>query len=86
MNVSDGVISDIWIHKINILTKNFFKKNVFPVTIKTNKININIFRYEDKQPYPVYISKEQFTDYMELLLITEENKTLILIKDFSKFM
>ena len=55
----------------------------FPVTTNQyNKIEI----YEAKQPFPIYISKEKFTDHMELLLITEgENKHYVLIKDF-KFM
>ena len=66
----------------------------FPVTTKQynkiekqNKININVFGYEDKQPYPIHISKEQYEDHMELLLITkDENKHYVLIKDFNKFM
>ena len=66
----------------------------FPVTTKhynkierQNKININVFGYEDKQPYPIYISKEKFENHMELLLITkDENKHYVLIKDFNKFM
>ena len=66
----------------------------FPVTIKQlnkiekqNEININVFGYEEKQPYPICISKEQYEDHMELLLITkDENKHYVLIKDFNKFM
>ena len=66
----------------------------FPVTIKQinkiekqNKINISISGYELKQPYPLYVSKEQYEDHMELLLITkDENKHYVLIKDFNKFM
>ena len=66
----------------------------FPVCIKhynkiekQNSININVFGYENKQPYPIYISKEKNEDHMELLLITEnENNHYILIKDFNKFM
>ena len=66
----------------------------FPVTIKKynkiekqNNIRINVFGYEEKQPYPIYVSKEKFKDHMELLLITEnENKHYVLIKDFNKFM
>ena len=66
----------------------------FPVSIKQcnkiekqNNININIFGYEDKQPYPIYISKEKNKDHMNLLLITEDkNKHYVLIKDFNKFM
>jgi hypothetical protein len=66
----------------------------FPVTIKQynkiekqNEININVFGYEDKQPYPIYISKEKFKNHMNLLLITENEKHhYVLIKDFNKFM
>ena len=66
----------------------------FPVTIKQinkiekrNNIRINVFSYEEKQPYPIYVSKEKFEDHIELLLITkDENKHYVLIKDFNKFM
>ena len=66
----------------------------FPVSVKhynkiekQNSINISVFGYEDKQPYPIYVSKEKYEDHMELLLITEnENKHYVLIKDFNKFM
>ena len=81
----------------------------FPVSVKQinkiekqNNICINLFGYEEKQPFPIIISKEKFTDHMELLLITEgendeviqlpqsrlrqENKHFVLIKDFNKFM
>ena len=66
----------------------------FPVTVKQinkiekqNNICINLFGYEEKQPFPIYISKEKFIDHMELLLITEgENKHYVLIKDFNKLM
>ena len=66
----------------------------FPVTTKQynkiekqNEIRINVFGYENKQPYPIYVSKEKFDDHIELLLITEnDNKHYVLIKDFNKFM
>ena len=66
----------------------------FPVTTKQyskiekqNEININVFGYEDKQPYPIFVSKEKYDKEMNLLLITEnENKHYVLIKDFNKFM
>ena len=66
----------------------------FPVTTKQynkiekqNSININIFGYEEKQKYPIYVSKEKYENCMNLLLITEnENKHYVLIKDFNKFM
>ena len=66
----------------------------FPVTTKQynkiekqNKININVFAYENKKPFPIYTSTEKFEDRMELLFITEnENKHYVLIKDFDRFM
>ena len=54
---------------------------------KQNEININVFGYENKQKYPIHVSKEKYEDCMNLLLITEnENKHYVLIKDFNKFM
>ena len=66
----------------------------FPVTVKQinkiekqNNICISLFGYEEKQTFPIYISKEKYQDHMELLLITEgKNKHYVLIKDFNKFM
>ena len=66
----------------------------FPVTTKQyneiekqNETNINVFGYENKQPYPIYVSKEKYDNQMNLLLITEnENKHYVLIKDFNKLM
>ncbi|XP_068728071.1 uncharacterized protein [Montipora capricornis] len=66
----------------------------FPVTTKQynkiekqNEININVFGYEDKQPYPIYVSKEKYEDHLNMLLITEnENKHYVLIKDFDKLL
>ena len=66
----------------------------FPVNVKhynkiekQNSININVFGYENKEPYPIYVSKEKYEDHMELLLVTRnENKHYVLIKDFNRFM
>ena len=66
----------------------------FPVTIKQynkiekqNEININVFGYENKQPYPIFASKEKYDRELNLLLITEnDNKHYVLIKDFNRFM
>ncbi|KAL9989302.1 hypothetical protein ACROYT_G003836 [Oculina patagonica] len=71
-----------------------YKGIEFPATTKQynkiekqNEININVFGYEDKQPYPIYVSKEKFDNQMNLLLITkDENKHYVLIKNFNKFM
>ena len=59
----------------------------FPVTIKQvnkiekkNNIRINVFGYEEKQLFPIYISKESFEDHMELLLITGESEEFVMGK------
>ena len=31
----------------------------------------NVFGYEEKQEYPIYVSKEKYEDHMNLLLIIE---------------
>ena len=54
---------------------------------KQNDIRINVFGYEKGQPFPIHISKEEFKDQMNLLLITKnEKKHYVLIKDFNSFM
>ena len=82
-------------HRIKKCDKEFIKKLdytgiQFPVTTKQynkiekqNEININVFGYEERQPFPIFISKEKYQEHMELLLITEgENKHYVLIKDY----
>ena len=41
---------------------------------KQNSIRINMFGYENGQPFPIHISKETFKDQMNLLLITNDEK------------
>ena len=48
----------------------------FPVTVKQinkiekqNNICINLFGFEEKQIFPIYISKEKYQDHMELLFL-----------------
>ena len=48
------------------------KINVFNKIEKQNNININVFGHENKQAYP--ISKEKFSDHLNLLLITNDEK------------
>ena len=80
------------------ISKLDYSEITFPVTIKQinkiekkNDIRINVFSYEEKQLFPIHISKEIFEDHMELLLITGESESeyqshYVLIKDFNKFM
>ena len=85
--------------RITKTDKNFIKQldysNIeFPVTVKQinkiekqNNIRINLFGYEEKQKFPIYISQEKFQDHMELLLINKDKKNhYVLVKNFNKFM
>ena len=66
----------------------------FPVNVKQynkiekqNTIRINVFGYEEGQPFAIHISNERFEDQMNLLLITKDKKRhYVLKKDFNKFM
>ena len=79
----------------------------FPVSVKQinkiekqNNININVFGYEEEQPFPIYLSKRKFESstphgfesFLNLLLITGEKEEggetthYCLIKNFNKFM
>ena len=66
----------------------------FPVSVKQynkiekqNNIRVNVFGYEEGQPYVIYVSKEKFNSCLNLLLITEgEVKHYCLLKNFNKFM
>lgn len=68
-----------------------YSKSEFSVNIKQyNQIekqnNINVFGYEKKQPFPIYISKEKSNDHWNLILINDDKKqNYMLIKDLNKF-
>ena len=49
-------------------------------------MNMNVFGYENKV-YPLYISKKSQTQTLNLLLITQENKShYVLLKDWNRLM
>ena len=50
------------------------KKDYGKIEIQNN-ICINVFGYENALIYPVYLSDQKFGDSMDLLLITDENKS-----------
>ena len=54
---------------------------------KKNNICINVFYYENKLTFPIYVSDETFENSMDLLLVIDENKShYVYIKDFDRFM
>ena len=65
----------------------------FPVSkedfskIETKKQHcINVFCYENKLTFPIYISDQKFENLINLLLIIDENKShYMYIKDFGRF-
>ena len=62
------------------------KKDLSKIENKNNNF-LNVFSYENDLTYPVYISNEKFKNCMDLLLISNENKShYVYIKDFSRFM
>ena len=61
------------------------KKDFSKIEVK-NKICINVLCYENKLTYPVYISDQKFKNSMDLLMISNENKSNYEhIKGFERF-
>ena len=59
---------------------------------KQNKININVLRYSDGNPYPIRNSKEKYEDTLNVLLIVKEGednqpdqKHFVYVKDVNQF-
>ena len=54
---------------------------------KKSNICINVFCYENKLIFPIYVSDQKFENSMDLLLVIYENKShYVHIKDFNRFM
>ena len=61
--------------------------NLKKIIKRLSKVCINVFCSDNGLTYPVHISKQKLKDYMDLLLINDENKShSVYIKDFNKFM
>ena len=62
------------------------KKDYCKIEVQ-NKICINVFCYENKLVYPVYLSDQKFSDGIDLLLISHKFKShYVYIKDLDRFM
>ena len=60
-----------------------FQKKDYGKIERQNNIYINVFCYENGLTYPVYGSNQKFRDCMDLMLISDENKShYVYIKDF----
>ena len=52
-----------------------------------NNICINVFCYKNELTYSVYVSDQKFENCIDLLMISDENKShYVCIKDFNRFM
>ena len=52
-----------------------------------NNICINIFIYENELVFPVYVSDKKCKDFMDLLLLIDDDKShYVYVKDFKTFM
>ena len=68
-------------------TKFPISKKDYSKVEKKNGIRVNVFGYENKQPFPIHIFKEDFEMELNLLLLESDgNKHYVLIKDFNSFM
>ena len=62
------------------------EKDFNKIEVKKN-ICINVFGYEIKLVFPIYISDQKFEDSMDLLLLIDNDKPhYVYIKDFNRFM
>ena len=61
-------------------------KNSFSKIEKKNNICINEFCYENKLTCSIYVSDHKFENYMNLLMISDENKShFVCMKNFNRF-
>ena len=52
-----------------------------------NNVCINMFAYENKLVFSIYVSDQNFKDSMDLLLLKNDNNSLyVYMKDFDRFM
>ena len=62
------------------------EKDFSKIEVKNN-ICINVFGYENELVFPIYVSDQKFEDSMDLLLLTDDDKShYVYIKNFDRFM
>ena len=62
------------------------EKDFNKIEVKNN-ICINVFGYENRLVFPIYVSDQKFEDSMDLLLLIDDDKShYVCIKIFDRFM
>ena len=62
------------------------EKDFNKIEVKNN-ICINVFAYEGKLVFPIYVSDQKFKDSIDLLFLNDDDKShYTCIKDFDRFM
>ena len=62
-------------------------EKVFNKIERKGNICINVFYYENKLTFPIYVLDQKFENSMDLLLVIDENKShYVYIKDFNRLM
>ena len=75
------IIKDLNYNKVDFPVS----KNDYGKIEVLNKINVNVFCYENKTIYLVYLSDQCFNDSMDLLLISNDSTShYVYIKDFNR--
>ena len=64
-----------------------FPEKDFSKIGKKNNICINVFYYENKLTFPIYVLDQKFGNSIDFLLVIDKNKSFYLyIKDFDRSM
>ena len=62
------------------------EKDFDKIEVKNN-ICINVFRYENRQVFPVFVSDQEFENSIDSFLLIDDDKShYVYIKCFNKFM
>ena len=62
------------------------EKDFRKIEVKNNTC-INVFGYENKLVFPIYVWDQEFEDSMDLLLLVDDDKLhYVYIKEFDRFM
>ena len=80
--IQEDLVVILTMKELSFLCK---KKDFIKIEVQNN-ISVNVFGYEDKLVFPVYISNKNIDNSMDLLLLYEDDKShYVYIKDFNTF-